>query len=51
MTLNRKVSLGRFAAQALPAVSARQAAQPHGTAARKPVPCDFAWCPVHVEVV
>jgi hypothetical protein len=45
----RKVSFGMIAATALLAVSVQQVAQ--AQTAPKPVPCNFAWCPIQVEVV
>lgn len=45
----RKVSFGMMAATALLAVSVQQVAQ--AQTAPKPVVCNFAWCPILVEVV
>jgi hypothetical protein len=44
-----KNSLGMIAAAALLAASAQQSAQAQTTP--KPVMCNFAWCPILVEVV
>jgi hypothetical protein len=45
----RRLSLGTIAAAALLAIAVQQPAQAQGTP--NPVVCNFAWCPVLVEVV
>lgn len=47
----RKASMGVAAALALAVVAAQQPAQAQSSAPRKTVMCNFAWCPVLVEVV
>ena len=46
----RKATLGTIAVMALLAGSAQQPAQAQSTAP-KPVVCNYAWCPIQVEVV
>jgi len=45
--MKRKGSFGLVAAAALLAISVHQPAQ----AQSKPVGCNLAWCPIHVEVI
>jgi hypothetical protein len=47
--MTNKIAFGTIAAAVLLAASAQQAAQAQTT--RKPVVCNFAWCPILVEVV
>ena len=47
--MTNKVPFGMIAAAAMLAVSAQQLAQ--AQTAPKPVVCNFAWCPILVEVV
>jgi hypothetical protein len=51
MTMMRNFSMGAVAALALMVASSQQAAEAQSTTPRKTVICNFAWCPVHVEVV
>jgi len=45
--MKRKVLFGTIAAAVLVAASVSQPAQ----AQSRPVPCNLAWCPIHVEVI
>ena len=49
--MKRKGSFGLIAAAALLAVSVHQPAQAQSPPPSKPVGCNLAWCPIHVEVI